>query len=109
VSVEFTGLRPGEKLHEELHSQDERARMTRRERILAWDLSPEDEPALRAQVAELERVATTGDSAAIRRALSSLVPDYRPAGEPDGGAAGGPGRETDPAPGRGGAGEGPAS
>jgi len=109
VTVEFTGLRPGEKLHEELHSQDERARMTRRERILAWDLSPEDEPALRAQVAELEQVATTGDSAAIRRALSSLVPDYRPAGEPDGGAAGARGRETDPAPGTGGAGEGPGS
>ena len=80
VSVVFTGLRPGEKLHEELHSQDERARMTRRERILAWELSPEDEASLRAEVGELERVATAGEPEEIRRALARLVPDYGSAG-----------------------------
>src|SRR5262249_30564834 len=81
VAIAFTGLRPGEKLHEELHSQDEHARMTRRERILTWDagdVAPGDEAALSAQVAELERVAERGDAAAIRRALASVVPEYRP-------------------------------
>ena len=76
VDIVFTGLRPGEKLHEELHSRAEQARMTRRERILLWDLAPEDEAALRAQVAELERVAVTGDAASIRAALRVLVPEY---------------------------------
>ncbi|MFM8559113.1 MAG: polysaccharide biosynthesis protein, partial [bacterium] len=42
VAIVFTGLRPGEKLHEELHSRAEAARVTRRERILTWDLAPED-------------------------------------------------------------------
>jgi hypothetical protein len=51
--------------------------MTRRQGILTWDLAPEDEPALRAEVAELERVAAEGDAAAIRRALAALVPEYR--------------------------------
>src|SRR5260370_32615576 len=69
VDIVFTGLRPGEKLHEELHSHAEQARMTRRERILLWDLAPEDEDSLRAQVAELERVAVSGDAATIRAAL----------------------------------------
>ena len=76
VEIAFTGLRPGEKLHEELHSHAEQARMTRRERILLWDLAPEDESTLRAQVAELERVAATGDDASIRAALRVLVPEY---------------------------------
>jgi FlaA1/EpsC-like NDP-sugar epimerase len=82
VEIQFIGLRPGEKLHEELHTQDEQVRMTRRERILTWDLPAEDEPALRAQVAELERVAVHGDPAAIRRALLDVVPEYRAAVHP---------------------------
>jgi len=77
VDIQFIGLRPGEKLHEELHTQDEQVRMTRRERILTWDLPAEDEASLRAQVAELERVAVHGDPAAIRRALLDVVPEYR--------------------------------
>ena len=84
VEIVFTGLRAGEKLHEELHSRAEQARMTRREHILLWDLAAEDEPSLRAQVAELERVATNGDDAGIRAALRAMVPEYAvlpPAGE----------------------------
>jgi FlaA1/EpsC-like NDP-sugar epimerase len=82
VEIVFTGLRPGEKLHEELHSNAEAARVTRRERILTWDLAPEDEASLRGQVAELERVAAHGDGAAIRAALRDCVPEYVPAQEP---------------------------
>ncbi len=82
VEIVFTGLRPGEKLHEELHSRAEQARMTRRERILTWDLAPEDEPALRAEIAELERVAESGDANAIRAALRRAVPEYTPEGPP---------------------------
>jgi FlaA1/EpsC-like NDP-sugar epimerase len=78
VDIAFIGLRPGEKLHEELHSQDEEARITRRQGILTWDLAAEDEPSLRAQVEELERVAMDGDGAAIRSALQRVVPEYRP-------------------------------
>jgi FlaA1/EpsC-like NDP-sugar epimerase len=77
VDISFIGLRPGEKLHEELHTKDEQVRITRRERILTWDLAAEDEAALRPAVAELERVAVDGDPAAIRRALGGLVPEYR--------------------------------
>jgi FlaA1/EpsC-like NDP-sugar epimerase len=78
IAIEFTGLRPGEKLHEELHTRAEQARMTRRERILTWDLAPEDEASLRAEVAELERVALQGDAAAVRAALQRVVPEYHP-------------------------------
>jgi hypothetical protein len=54
-------------------------RITRRERIMTWDLPAEDEAALRAEVAELERAAVNGDPAAIRQALAVVVPEYRAA------------------------------
>jgi FlaA1/EpsC-like NDP-sugar epimerase len=79
VDIVFTGLRPGEKLHEELHSKDEHARMTRRDRILTWDLAPEDEAPLRVEIDALERTAERGDPEAIRAALRRLVEDYTPA------------------------------
>ena len=87
VEIVFTGLRPGEKLHEELHSQDEHARMTRRDRILTWDLAGEDESSLRDEVAELEKTAEHGDPAAIREALRRLVQDYTPVAAGTGGAS----------------------
>ncbi len=78
VDIVFTGLRAGEKLHEELHSHAEQARMTKRERIMTWDLAPEDDGVLRAQVAELERIAASADAPAIREALRVVVPEYTP-------------------------------
>ena len=79
VEIVFTGLRAGEKLYEELHSHAEQARMTRHERVLRWELDAPDEAALRRGVEELESLAATGDPEAIRRSLSSLVPEYREA------------------------------
>jgi FlaA1/EpsC-like NDP-sugar epimerase len=81
IELVFTGLRPGEKLHEELHSRAEQARMTRRERILTWELAAEDEDGLRLEVERLERAAEGGDPAAIRAALRRAVPEYDPSGE----------------------------
>ena len=76
IEIIFTGLRPGEKLHEELHSAGEQARVTRHERILKWELDICDEDELLRQVAELERLARAGDGTAIREALSRLVPEF---------------------------------
>jgi len=87
VEIVYTGLRPGEKLHEELHSRAEQARMTRRERILTWDLAAEDAARLADEVAALERAAETGEPGAIRAALGRAVPEYRPAPPVAGGDA----------------------
>ena len=87
VEIVFTGLRPGEKLFEELHSRAEQARMTRQERVLRWELSAPDEPALRAAVDELVALAVAGDDGGIRRKLKALVPEYH---EPHAGEAAAP-------------------
>jgi FlaA1/EpsC-like NDP-sugar epimerase/lipopolysaccharide/colanic/teichoic acid biosynthesis glycosyltransferase len=76
IEIVFTGLRPGEKLYEELHSHAEMMRMTRHERIIRWELEVCDEERLLRDVAELEGFAHAGDSVAIRRGLARLVPDF---------------------------------
>jgi lipopolysaccharide/colanic/teichoic acid biosynthesis glycosyltransferase len=76
IEIIFTGLRPGEKLYEELHSDTERTRMTRHERIIKWELDVCDEDQLLRDVTELERRARGGDAVAIRQALIKLVPEF---------------------------------
>lgn len=77
IDIVFTGLRPGEKLYEELHSHEESTRITRHERILVWDLDARDESSLLDDVASLESVALTADPGTIKRYLHRLVPEYR--------------------------------
>jgi FlaA1/EpsC-like NDP-sugar epimerase len=79
VEIIYTGLRAGEKLYEELHSQAEQARMTRHERVLRWELDAPDEAALLRDVEAVLAAAVAGDGAAIRQRLASLVPEYQEA------------------------------
>jgi FlaA1/EpsC-like NDP-sugar epimerase/lipopolysaccharide/colanic/teichoic acid biosynthesis glycosyltransferase len=76
IEIVFTGLRPGEKLYEELHSDTERTRMTRHERIIKWELDVVDEEQLLREVAELEVLARAADDRAIRKGMSRLVPEF---------------------------------
>jgi FlaA1/EpsC-like NDP-sugar epimerase len=76
IEIVFTGLRPGEKLYEELHSDAERTRITRNERILVWDLDARDEGELLSDLDELERVAQQADGETIKRYLHRIVPEY---------------------------------
>jgi FlaA1/EpsC-like NDP-sugar epimerase/lipopolysaccharide/colanic/teichoic acid biosynthesis glycosyltransferase len=76
VEIVFTGLRPGEKLYEELHSDSERTRITQHQRILIWDMDARDEAGLLTEVAELEGVAATGDPVAVKSMLHHIVPEY---------------------------------
>jgi FlaA1/EpsC-like NDP-sugar epimerase len=79
IAIAFVGLRPGEKLSEELIGKDETADLTPAEGILRVQLStaPEWQTFTR-QVAELERLADAGDDTAVIAKLAELVPTYRP-------------------------------
>ena len=79
VAITFVGLRPGEKLSEELIGADETADSTPADGILRVQLStPPEWPVFARQVLELERLAEAGDESAVIAKLVELVPTYRP-------------------------------
>jgi FlaA1/EpsC-like NDP-sugar epimerase/lipopolysaccharide/colanic/teichoic acid biosynthesis glycosyltransferase len=77
VSIRFIGLRPGEKLEEELLTRAERTRVTEHRKIFRLELNPVDPAVVSARVEELEHLARAGTPELIRDALARLVPEYR--------------------------------
>lgn len=78
IKIEFTGLRPGEKLYEELLASDETTRPTHHPKVrIARARSVDDELWL----ARLERWLSAGlpaDPPALRGELAQWVPEYTP-------------------------------
>src|SRR5262245_30122063 len=79
IQITITGLRPGEKLSEELIGGDEAAEPTSASGILRVQLStPSEWSQVLSLTAELERLADSGDNAATIEGLRKLVPTYLP-------------------------------
>jgi FlaA1/EpsC-like NDP-sugar epimerase len=78
IHIEFTGLRPGEKLFEEMNYQGESITATRHPKILRLVCEPRSIDALRAAVARLTEQADRLDSNQLKRLLSQTVSEYRP-------------------------------
>ena len=78
IDIEFTGIRPGEKLFEELFADGEVYQRTHHEKIFIAkaDHFHFDGEKLRDGVLELERLAREMDQEGIRRKLRELVPEY---------------------------------
>ncbi len=75
VEIEFTGLRPGERLHEELVDTGERAVPTRFDKIMR--LEPSDSwRAVWAELPALEPLVRSGDELAAKRLLGRLCGDF---------------------------------
>lgn len=86
IEIKFTGLRPGEKLFEELITAGEDVLETRHDKIMV--LRPgRNASGLDASFAQLLAAARGFDMAGVRRELEMLVPEYCPA---QGGEAGVP-------------------
>jgi len=78
VAIEYTGLRPGEKLHEELLHTAEALVPTAADGILLAAPRTADQALLARAVDELAEAARAGRTADVLTALTRLVPDYRP-------------------------------
>ncbi len=78
IKIEFTGLRPGEKLYEELLVEAEGVTKSAHEKI--WVLNGETpDPEITARlVSTLLDSAARGDLTSLIRDLRELVPEYRP-------------------------------
>jgi len=77
IEIRFVGPRPGEKLHERLHADDETLVPTRHPRILRVD-GVVDPPVSPGAIERLAQEARIMDRARIRHALRDLLPTYRP-------------------------------
>ena len=80
IEIKLTGLRPGEKLFEELRHNNETHEPTEHPRIFRLRNGEEPEDA-EAWLAELRAAAATSHPPAIKQLLQRLVPEYTPFAE----------------------------
>jgi FlaA1/EpsC-like NDP-sugar epimerase len=73
IHVEFIGVRPGEKLHEELWSREEEAEPTSHPKILRCATVPVDPGWLEDELADLERLVDTGETLDVVSRLGTMV------------------------------------
>jgi FlaA1/EpsC-like NDP-sugar epimerase len=78
IAIQFVGLRPGEKLSEELASADEILQSSAVEKILRVTTSRFPPPALLQQVQQLGDLAGNGQSQAVVKQLCAIVPGFHP-------------------------------
>ncbi len=77
IDIQVTGIRPGEKLYEELFVEGESYTRTRHEKIFVAENASRFVPAdLDEMIHVLETAAHQNDDTAITRSLQSLIPEY---------------------------------
>ncbi len=76
IEISFIGLRPGEKLFEELFHPDEALTQTGHEKILLARCRELDPPAFDAEISRLERAVEENDTETLTSALAGLVPEF---------------------------------
>ena len=73
IQVVFTGLRPGERLHEELYSEEEPILPTQHQKIMMLAGTSLPRATLQGTLAELERLVSQREGDAARRLLLEIV------------------------------------
>ncbi len=77
IDIEVTGIRPGEKLFEELSCNNEVAVTTSHPKIAIWRLPPASETQARLMLSRLSEV-TGSPRTAVVAAIQAFVPEYLP-------------------------------
>jgi FlaA1/EpsC-like NDP-sugar epimerase len=79
IKIEYIGLRPGEKLYEELKTQGEGILATSHEKIMVVKGKSCDQAGLNGAIDKLARLAYEQDAQGIKATLQGIVEDYKPA------------------------------
>lgn len=79
IQIQFTGIRPGEKLYEELACDDEQTLPTAHKKIRVWRL-PQAQPLKVQRMLDLLRSVVDAPAEQVVAALAQCVPEYRPCG-----------------------------
>ena len=79
IEIRYTGLRPGEKMFEELNLGDENLATTAHPKIRSYRSQPSfDHARIKLFLHRLEAVSQAGDVAALVLLLKEAIPDYNP-------------------------------
>ena len=78
IEVRFTGLRPGEKLHEEIQNFSENLERTDHSRIQLYTANPPSVEAHEKWLNDIKPQLSTLSRAALKQAISDKVPEYTP-------------------------------
>jgi FlaA1/EpsC-like NDP-sugar epimerase len=76
IEINFTGLRPGEKLYEEVLNSAEDTMATHHPKIVKARVREYDYADISSRVGNLVNMFDTQNNVAMVRALKSLVPEY---------------------------------
>jgi FlaA1/EpsC-like NDP-sugar epimerase len=78
IAIEYVGLRPGEKLYEELLTDDENVIKTEHNKIMVIRGNICNSITLNQQIQNIIHIASTFDSEKIKQSLKEIVPEYTP-------------------------------
>jgi len=79
IGIQYIGLRPGEKLYEELITDGEGILPTKHKKIMVLSSESCNLKALSEQIAALFELAKKHDAEGIRRQFAQMIPEYHPA------------------------------
>jgi FlaA1/EpsC-like NDP-sugar epimerase len=77
IKIEYVGLRPGEKMYEEMLLDKEHDQITKHDKIYIAQPDSFNQVQLRREIKKLERLATLMDNDRIIEQLKEMVPDYK--------------------------------
>jgi len=80
IPVKIKGIRPGEKLEEELVNTGEKTEKTRYSKILRVITDTMTYSAISGKLEELKELAEAGDERGIRDKLKEIIPNFKPGG-----------------------------
>ena len=78
IDIVFTGVRPGEKLFEELRTKGEDIAPTVHPKVVVWKHRPTEWDRIEQAVGQLEALENCNDRNRIVATLQEIVPEYEP-------------------------------
>ncbi len=78
IKIKYTGLRPGEKLYEELITEGEGIVPTKHDKIMVLHGNGKSHEELENHLSRLARLAANHDSRGIKEVLQNILPEYKP-------------------------------
>ena len=78
IEIKFSGLRPGEKLFEELNHKTENMVATEHPKVMRFLSEPQTLAHIQAGLDAVQKAGSLGDSDQFKLTIKSMVPEYQP-------------------------------